>query len=516
MKQPTRGRWMIALLLAGIVPGWGAGAQAAGWPAIALTEVATGLEAPAGIAHAGDGSGRVFIVEQRGRIRIWKDGVLEPVPFLDITNRVLYGGERGLLSVAFPPGFAEKQYFYVNYTRTNGGPSVVARFYVSTNDPDVAEAGSEERLLTIPQPFSNHNGGQMAFSPGDGHLYIGLGDGGSGNDPLNASQNKTNLLGKILRLEVEPAIGATYAVPTNNPFVGNPAYRPEIWALGVRNPWRFSFDRLTGDLYVADVGQGEWEEINVQAAGSPGGENYGWRILEGTHCTGLDACDTNGLTMPVWEYDHTLGCSVSGGEVARGQVWSPMYGTYVYGDYCSGRIWGLKPEGGAWTNAQLLDAPFNITTFGSDEYGEMYVSDYNSGRVLRIDETHADGDGDGLPDAWEVYYGFSTNAPPDPEADEDDDGLTDPEEYWAGTDPTDPLSALKFAAPQAGEGGVIALSWEGKPGRSYRVEYSDDQLGTFGVLASNVAASSLQNQIEDGGPTGSVFRAYRIVLEESP
>ena len=180
----------------------------------------------------------------------------------------------------------------------HGGPSVVARLYVSTNDPDVAEADSEERLLTIPQPFSNHNGGQMAFSPGDGHLYIGLGDGGSGNDPLNASQNKTNLLGKILRLEVEPAIGATYAVPTNNPFVGNPAYRPEIWALGVRNPWRFSFDRLTGDLYVADVGQGEWEEINVQAAGSPGGENYGWRILEGTHCTGLDACDTNGLTMP--------------------------------------------------------------------------------------------------------------------------------------------------------------------------------------------------------------------------
>ncbi len=516
MKQPTRGRWMIVLFLAGIAPGWGAGAQAAGWPTVVLTEVAAGLEAPAHITHAGDGSGRVFIVEQRGRIRIWKDGVLDPVPFLNITNRVLYGGERGLLSVAFPPGFAEKQYFYVNYTRTNGGPSVVARFFVSAGDPDVAEAGSEEQLLTIPQPFSNHNGGQMAFSPMDGYLYVALGDGGSGNDPLNASQNKTNLLGKILRLEVEPANGATYAVPTNNPFVGNSAYRPEIWALGLRNPWRFSFDRLTGDLYIADVGQSEWEEINMQAAASPGGENYGWRIMEGMHCTGLDACDTNGLTMPVWEYDHTLGCSVSGGEVYRGKVWSPMYGTYLYADYCSGRIWGLKQVGGGWTNAQIEDAPFNITTFGSDEYGELYLCDYNGGRVLRIDETHADGDADGLPDTWESYYGFSTNAPPDPEADEDEDGLTDSEEYRAGTDPTDPLSVLKFAAPQAGEGGVIALAWEGKPGRSYRVEYSEDQLASFGVLVSNVAAPSLQNAIEDGGPTGSAFRAYRIVLEESP
>ena len=516
MKTPTRGRWMIALFMAGCAPGGRTLAQAAGWPAIGLTEVATGLEAPAHIANAGDGSGRLFIVEQRGRIRIWKNGALRPTPFLDITNRVLYGGERGLLAVAFPPQFAEKQYFYVNYTRTNGGPSVVARFAVSAGDPDVADAASEERLLTVPQPFSSHNGGQIAFGPQDGHLYVALGDGGSGNDPLNASQNKTNLLGKILRLEVEPANGATYAVPTNNPFVGDSNYRPEIWALGLRNPWRFSFDRLTGDLYIADVGQGEWEEINVQSAASPGGENYGWRIMEGFHCTGLDACVTNGLTMPAWEYDHTLGCSVSGGEVYRGPVWSPMHGTYLYADYCSGRIWGLKAAGGVWTNVQLLDAPFNITTFGSDEYGELYLSDYNGGRVLRIDETHADGDADGLPDAWETYYGYSTNAPPDPEADEDDDRVTDADEFRAGTDPTDPLSVLKFAAPRADGSGQLALSWEGKPGRSYRIEYSADQLGSFGVLASNVAAPSLHNEIEDGGGAAGTFRAYRIVLEAPP
>jgi glucose/arabinose dehydrogenase len=504
-------RWMAGLALLGC-----GGVVKADWPALLLTPVATGLEAPAHIAHAGDGSGRLFVVEQRGRIRIWKDGVLEPVPFLDITNRVLYGGERGLLSVAFPPQFADKQYFYVNYTRTNGGPSVVARYYVSGGDPDVADAGSEERLLVVDQPYANHNGGQLAFSPADGYLYVGLGDGGSGNDPLNASQTKTNLLGKILRIGVEPANGESYSVPTNNPFFGDPSYRPEIWALGLRNPWRFSFDRLTGDLYIADVGQSEWEEINVQPAGSPGGENYGWRIMEGLHCTGLDACETNGLTMPVWEYDHTQGCSVTGGEVYRGKVWSPMYGTYLYADYCSGRIWGLKETGGIWTNALLEDAPFNVTTFGADEYGELYLSDYNGGRMLRIDETYADHDGDGLPDAWESYYGFSTNAPPEPGADEDEDRLTDEEEYWAGTDPTDPLSVLKLAPIQTGGEGLVRLGWEGTPRRRYRVEYSEHLPDGFSVLVSGVAHPSLWNEVEDTGPTGGVSRAYRIVLEASP
>ena len=506
-------RWLGAAVFGAAA--W-AQAQAGGWPAIALEAVAAGLEAPVHITHAGDGSGRLFIVEQRGRIRIWRNGALAPQPFLNITNRVLYGGERGLLAVAFPPAFAAKQYFYVYYTATNGGGTVVARYHVSGGNPDLAEAGSEERLLMVPQPFSNHNGGQLAFSPVDGCLYVALGDGGSGNDPLNASQNKTNLLGKILRLEVEPAAGAAYAVPASNPFVGNPAYRPEIWALGLRNPWRFSFDRLTGDLYIADVGQGEWEELNVQPAASAGGENYGWRIMEGLHCTGLDPCVTNGLTMPVWEYDHTLGCSVTGGEVYRGKVWSPMHGTYLYADYCSGRIWGLKQAGGNWTNRELLDAPFNITAFGSDEHGGMFLTDYNSGRVLRVVETYADGDADGLPDPWEVHYGFSTNGPPAPGDDDDGDGVGDADEYRAGTDPTNAASVLRFAPAAVDETGLLTLSWTGAPERRYRVEYSEDELSTFGVLVSNVADPSLQNQVVDGGPTGSAFRAYRIVLEETP
>ncbi len=511
MKFDMRWRWMLGLGLLG----GGRVAQAEGWPTLVLTPVAAGLEAPAHIAHAGDGSGRLFVVEQRGRIRIWRDGALEPVPFLVITNRVLYGGERGLLSVAFPPQFADKQYFYVNYTRTNGGASVVARFHVSDANPDVAEAGSEEPLLIVDQPYANHNGGQLAFSPADGYLYIGLGDGGSGNDPLNAGQNPDTLLGKILRIDVE-AGGEGYAVPPDNPFAGDPIYRPEIWALGLRNPWRFSFDRLTGDLYVADVGQSEWEEINVQSAGSAGGENYGWRIMEGMHCTGLDPCVTNGLTMPVWEYDHTFGCSVTGGEVYRGKVWSPMYGTYLFADYCSGRIWGLKEVGGVWIGEQLENAPFNVTTFGSDEYGELYLSDYNGGRILRIDEIYADHDDDGLPDAWEDYYGFSTNAPPEPGDDADDDRMTDEEEFWAGTDPRDPLSVLKLSPVQTAVEGAVRLAWEGKPGRRYRVEYSDDLAEGFSVLVSGVAHPSLWNEVEDSGPTGGTLRAYRIGLESSP
>jgi glucose/arabinose dehydrogenase len=500
-------------LISGILAGV---AQAANWPMITLTPVATNLEAPAHITQAGDGSGRIFIVEQRGRIRILQDGMLKTQPFLNITNRVLYGGERGLLSVAFPPQFAEKQYFYVNYTRTNGGPSIVSRFHVSGGDPHLADPANEERLLTVPQPFSNHNGGQLAFSPVDGYLYIGLGDGGSANDPQTNGQKKSTLLGKILRIGVEPANGTNYVVPASNPFVGNPAYRPEIWALGLRNPWRFSFDRLTGDLYIGDVGQGDWEEVDFQPASSTGGVNYGWRIMEGFHCTGLDPCVTNGLTLPVWEYSHSLGCSITGGEVYRGKVWSPMYGAYLYADYCSARIWGLRQEGGVWTNAQLLDAPFSITTFGSDEYGELYLSDYVSGRVMRVDEQYNDHDDDNLPDAWESYYGFSTNAPVNAGEDFDGDGSSDADEYTAGTDPTNRLSVLMLDAPQLHEDGTLSLLWEGRPGRRYRVEQTENLLAEFGAWLTNVADPSLHNEIVDTNATSAVFRAYRIVLETVP
>ncbi|MGD9974492.1 MAG: sorbosone dehydrogenase family protein, partial [Desulfatirhabdiaceae bacterium] len=265
-----------------------AGAQAPGDPpAIVIEPYGSGFSSPVHITHAADGAGRLFVVEQPGRIQIMKNGGTLPVPFLDISDRVSCCGERGLLSVAFPPDYAMKGYFYVNYTNLSGD-TVVARYHISAN-PDVADAATEEILLTIAQPFANHNGGQLAFGP-DGYLYIGTGDGGSGGDPFNNGQSTNVLLGKILRIDVEAGI-EPYAIPATNPFQLIEGYRPEIWALGLRNPWRFSFDTLTGDLFIGDVGQNEYEEINFQPAESTGGENYGWRIMEGFHCYNPAECD---------------------------------------------------------------------------------------------------------------------------------------------------------------------------------------------------------------------------------
>jgi glucose/arabinose dehydrogenase len=355
---------------------------------------------PVHITHAGDGSGRLFIVEQPGRIRIVKNGVLLATPFLDISstgaNRVLFGGEQGLLSVALPPQFNAKGYFYVYYTNLNGD-NVAARYFLTAN-PDVADPNSEVILQTFLHPtFANHNGGQLAFGP-DGFLYIGTGDGGSGGDPNNNGQNLNTFLGKILRIDVESVLNPridTYVIPPSNPFVGTPGALPEIWALGLRNPFRFSFDRLTGDLYIGDVGQNLFEEIDFQPAASPGGQNYGWSIMEGFHCFNkldfnnpLPTCDQAGLTLPVVEYDHTQGdCSVIGGFVYRGNLHPQMQGIYFYGDTCSGKIWGLKRDGAVWQNSLLLDSPFAITSFGEDEGGELYLTDYLAGDIYRITVT---------------------------------------------------------------------------------------------------------------------------------
>jgi glucose/arabinose dehydrogenase len=355
------------------------------WPTLALTPVVSGLSAPVHITHAGDGSGRLFVVEQAGRIRIVKNGALEPTPFLDITGRVSCCAMHGLLSVAFPSGYAQKGHFYVNYTDLAGN-TVIARFAL-TADPDVADAASEQVVLPVGQPYPNHNGGQLAFGPNDGYLYIGMGDGGSGGDPENRAQNPAELLGKLLRIDVETGNPVTYTLPATNPFIGTPSYRGEIWALGLRNPWRFAFDRLTGDLYIGDVGQNLYEEIDFQAASSAGGENYGWRIMEGFHCYNAATCQTAGLTLPVVEYDHSQGCSITGGGVYRGAQYGRMQGLYLYADFCSGRIWGLRRQGNTWQNRLLFDAPFSITTFGEDEAGESYVADYSGGVVYRIADT---------------------------------------------------------------------------------------------------------------------------------
>ena len=366
----------VLLVLAMLWASWAGVAVAqggAGWPEPVLNSVVGGLQSPVHITHAGDGSGRLFVVEQTGRIRIVKGGVLLGTPFLDISDRISCCGERGLLSVTFPPGYASKGHFYVDYTQQSGD-TVVARYSVSAN-PDVANRDSEEVLLTIAQPYANHNGGQLAFGPVDGYLYIGMGDGGSGGDPQNRAQNPGELLGKILRIDVESGIHP-YAIPPTNPYTQTVGYRAEIWALGLRNPWRFSFDRQTNDLYIADVGQDRYEEVNFQAASSPGGENYGWRIMEGSHCYSGPTCDQTGLVLPVAEYDHSLGCSVTGGIVYRGHDYPRMQGVYFYGDYCSGRIWGLRRAGTAWQSSVLLTTAFSISTFGEDESGHVYVADY--------------------------------------------------------------------------------------------------------------------------------------------
>ena len=380
------------IAMAGCSGGGGAsssgGPVPVGWPQISLSAVARGFTQPVHVTHAGDGSGRIFVVEQGGRIRILDNGVVLPVPFLDLASlnppRLVAGGEQGLLSVVFPPGFSSKGYFYVNYTRSGDGATVVARYRVSIGDANAADPASEEVVLTISQPFANHNGGQLAFGP-DGYLYIGMGDGGSGGDPMNNGQAPGTLLGKLLRIDVESGV-APYGIPPTNPFLGRTGYRPEIWALGLRNPWRFSFDRGTGDLYLGDVGQGTVEEVDFQPAGDPGGRNYGWNVMEGDRCypPGTVGCNRSGLALPVFVYDHSLGCSVTGGHVVRGSAFPSLQGVYLFGDYCSGRIWGIRKNGAGWDNALLADTTLNISTFGEDESGNVYVVNHTSGDLLKV------------------------------------------------------------------------------------------------------------------------------------
>jgi glucose/arabinose dehydrogenase len=350
---------------------------------VTLQPVAGGLDTPVGIANAGDGSGRLFVLEKIGRIRVVQNGALAAAPFLDITDRVGAGSsEQGLLGLAFHPRYAQNGFLFVNYTDRQGN-TVVSRFSAQV-DPGRADPASEVVLLTLEQPASNHNGGHLAFGP-DGYLYIGTGDGGGAGDRYDNGQNGQTLLGAMLRLDVDSQ--QPYALPGSNPFIGVPGVRDEIWALGLRNPWRYSFDRITGDLYIADVGQNMYEEVNFQPASDPGGQNYGWPIMEGLHCFPADRpCDRTGLTLPVREYDHTQGCSVTGGYVYRGQEFPLLTGIYLFGDYCSGRIWGLAQSGddGDWRVARLAQADVRLSAFGEDEQGELYLVDMDRGELFKI------------------------------------------------------------------------------------------------------------------------------------
>jgi glucose/arabinose dehydrogenase len=338
------------------------------------------------LTHAGDGSGRIFLVEKQGRVRIIEGGRVLEAPFLDISDLVESGGsEQGLLSIAFDPDFENNGEFYVNYTsRTGDGDTTIARYRVSV-DPNTADASSGEVLLTIDQPARNHNGGQIQFGP-DGNLYIGTGDGGQANDPWDNAENRGVLLGKMLRIAVQGQ--ETYAIPHDNPFIEQTDIRAEIWAYGLRNPWRFSFDSDTDDLYIADVGQNMWEEIDYQPAQSTGGEHYGWDTTEGFHCfEPATGCDTSAITLPVVEYGHDRGCSITGGYVYRGAAHSQLDGIYFYADFCSGDIWALRQtDDGNWQDEVVFDSDYRIASFGQDEAGELYILDLN-GAVYRLQTT---------------------------------------------------------------------------------------------------------------------------------
>lgn len=426
-----------------------------GAPTIGLKAIGT-AQYPADIVPAYDGLGWIYVAGQDGRIHLFSKRAAYGQVVLDLTSKVTFSpnSEQGLLGIAFDPADRNTTYLYANYTRSTDGATVVSRF-PRINSASLAVAfdrALEQVLITIPQPFTNHNGGKIAFGP-DGYLYIGMGDGGSGNDPNNVAQNLGSLLGKMLRIDVRPA--GAYAVPPDNPYLndGNAATLPEIWASGLRNPWRFSFDRLTGDLFIGDVGQDVREEVDFLPAGAPGGANFGWSVLEGVRCTGLTrnppapACSDARFTAPILDYPHTdaqgqsVGRSISGGYRYRGSRHPGLAGYYLYADYITGRIWAARiGSNGAWTTSQVLQMGANWSTFGEDDAGEIYVADRSSGTIYRI--VGGDADQDGLPDWWEnAYFGSSTAA--DPNADTDGDGFTNLQEYANGTDPLSPSSRLK-------------------------------------------------------------------------
>ncbi len=378
VNEIYRKKFVVLLLV--LIPALAVAAQVPknSLPMLELERVFPALtfERPVLLTHAGDGSGLLYVVEQEGVIhRIDPTAPERTEVFLDIRSRVSRGGnEEGLLGLTFSSTFADNGRFYIYYSAANPRRSVLSRFETGANG--LGDAGSEAVLLEVDQPFRNHNGGMIAFGP-DGMLYVGLGDGGSAGDPFRNGQNPGTLLGTILRIDVEqPAQGAPYAIPADNPLVGQSGARGEVWAYGIRNPWRFSFDGKTGDLWVGDVGQNAREEVNIVYPGV----NYGWNVMEGSECFGAASCNQDNLRAPVAEYGHSLGCSITGGYVYRGQRVRELEGVYLYADFCSGRIWGLRHDGAAVTaQAELVKAPFQISSFGEDAEGEVYVVGFDGG-----------------------------------------------------------------------------------------------------------------------------------------
>lgn len=353
---------------------------------VGLEPFASGFQSPVYITGPDDGSGRLFVVEQPGTIRIIQDGETLDEPFLDVTGIVESGGsEQGLLSIAFPDDFADSGHFYIYYTARGDvgvGDNTIARYRVSDDDPSRADPESAEILMAVEDFRTNHNGGQLQFGP-DGYLFAGLGDGGGQGDPDGNAQAPSTFLGSIVRIDPSADTGG-FAIPPDNPFAAGEDGAPEVWAWGLRNPWRFSFDRETGDLYIGDVGQGAIEEIDWLPAGSTGGVNFGWSLFEGTECFASADCDPAGLVMPVAEYTHEFGCSVVGGYVYRGEQEATLRGVYLFADFCTGLIWGLgRDDAGEWLLSEPVGTDYNITSFGEDATGELYLLAM-SGEVFRV------------------------------------------------------------------------------------------------------------------------------------
>ncbi|HEX2188453.1 MAG TPA: PQQ-dependent sugar dehydrogenase [Longimicrobiaceae bacterium] len=370
---------LALLLLAGCSDGGGSGPPDPTETGVRLEEVASGLSSPLFLT-APPADPRLFIVEQPGRIRVVENGALLPAPFLDIADRVSSGGERGLLGLAFHPSYAANGYFYVDYTDP-GGDTRVERYRVSA-DRNRADPASAKTILHVPQPFANHNGGMVAFGP-DGKLYVAMGDGGSGGDPQGHGQDPGTLLGAVLRIDVDA--GDPYAIPADNPFVGRAGARGEVWATGVRNPWRFAWDREAGLLYLADVGQSAVEEVNVVPAGAAG-LNFGWNVMEGSRCfRPAEGCSRTGLVLPVLEYPHSEGCSVTGGYVYRGQRIPALRGHYFYADYCRGWVRSFRHQGGQAADRREwgFGDVGSVLSFGEDAAGELYLLSA-AGRVYRL------------------------------------------------------------------------------------------------------------------------------------
>lgn len=453
-----------------------------------LQLVTGAVTSPVYVAHAGDGSGRLFVVEQGGRIKVLSGGTnLLATPFLNIANQLLFSGEQGLLSVAFHPGYATNGHFYVYFTNPAGSSNVVARFTASPPSANTVNTNTLMTVLRIPHVNAgNHNGGPMQFGR-DGHLYIATGDGGGSCDDTGSSNNAQNvnlLLGKMLRIDVNN-FATNYTIPPDNPFVGV-AGLDEIWATGLRNPWRFSFDRLTGDMFIGDVGQGAREEVSFQPVSGPGGENYGWPCIEGTATNTCSfGCAAPGMMPPILEYSRSPQRAITGGYRYRGNAITPLFGTYIYCDYFNPApiIGATTNSSGAWTTNLLLSAAFNVSSFGEDEAGNLYVCNHaTAGQIYRL--VWRDLDADGMADEWETANGVS-----DPAGDPDGDGFTNVQEFLAATNPNSAGSALRIAGIVPGGGGYV-VSFASSSNKLYRVETTTDLVaGTWTEVANGIAGT---------------------------